>query len=192
MCAAGYASNSTSGIKCSECAAGFYKDTMDNCLGKVQSRRPHHKLTRSMPAWLRVMLTAGRNGGRAILYLLHHGVDLVIRHLSDLRAEWYLQPRALFRCDRWVLQQVSFNACSSSELCSSASCSPACASCTGPATTDCLACASPRVNLNGGCVGFTASTGVCDSSLSGLQGTYLVNNAKNRCDGALLMRSGDR
>jgi hypothetical protein len=63
------------------------------------------------------------------------------------------------------------------------SCSPACDTCTGPSPTQCLSCAAPRVNLAGSCVGYTASTGVCDSSLSNLDGVYVVNNDKQACDG---------
>jgi hypothetical protein len=63
------------------------------------------------------------------------------------------------------------------------SCSPACDTCTGPSPTQCLSCAAPRVYLAGSCVGYTASTGVCDSSLSNLDGVYVVNNDKQACDG---------
>lgn len=62
-------------------------------------------------------------------------------------------------------------------------CSPACTTCTGPATDQCLACASPRSNMAGSCVGYDGSTGVCDTSLSDLQGVFVVNNAKSECDG---------
>ena len=63
------------------------------------------------------------------------------------------------------------------------SCSPACTSCTGPSSNECLACSSPRANLAGSCVGFSAITGVCDSSLSDFDGVFVVNNEKKRCDG---------
>lgn len=62
------------------------------------------------------------------------------------------------------------------------SCSPACATCTGPSADQCLACTPPRANLNGQCVGYDATTGVCDSSLSALQGVFIVNNGKRECD----------
>jgi hypothetical protein len=39
----------------------------------------------------------------------------------------------------------------------------------------------PR-NLAGSCVGYDAA-GICDSSLTGLQGVFVVNNGKSRCDG---------
>ncbi|WVR06831.1 hypothetical protein IAU60_003867 [Kwoniella sp. DSM 27419] len=61
-------------------------------------------------------------------------------------------------------------------------CSPACSTCTGPAPSDCLACASPRVNLQGQCVHYDPTTAKCDSSLSNLQGVFIVNNEKSRCD----------
>ncbi|KAE8539232.1 hypothetical protein D1P53_004330 [Cryptococcus gattii VGV] len=62
------------------------------------------------------------------------------------------------------------------------SCSPACSTCTGPGTSECLSCASPRVNLQGSCVGYDSTTGNCDSSLSGLEGLFVVNNQKSECD----------
>ncbi|WWC69932.1 uncharacterized protein I206_103876 [Kwoniella pini CBS 10737] len=65
---------------------------------------------------------------------------------------------------------------------SCADCSPACSTCTGPSTSDCLSCASPRVNLQGSCVFYDAATGVCDSGLSKLQGVYVVNLEKSKCD----------
>ncbi|WWC61905.1 uncharacterized protein I303_104491 [Kwoniella dejecticola CBS 10117] len=63
-----------------------------------------------------------------------------------------------------------------------ATCSPACSTCTGPSPSDCLSCASPRVNLQGSCVFYDATTGICDSGLSKLEGVYVVNLAKSRCD----------
>lgn len=63
------------------------------------------------------------------------------------------------------------------------SCSPACATCTGPSPSQCLSCAAPRVNMAGSCVGYTAGDGICDSSLSGLEGVFIVNNDKSKCDG---------
>ncbi|ORX35656.1 hypothetical protein BD324DRAFT_66901 [Kockovaella imperatae] len=62
------------------------------------------------------------------------------------------------------------------------SCSPACISCNGPETTDCLACAPPRIALQGSCVGYDVTTGVCESSLSGLTGVFVANNADSQCD----------
>ena len=67
------------------------------------------------------------------------------------------------------------------------SCSPACESCTGPAPSDCLACASPRANLAGTCVGYDATNAICDSTLSPLKGVFVVNNGKRKCDGEFLV-----
>ncbi|KAL7422030.1 hypothetical protein Q5752_003803 [Cryptotrichosporon argae] len=60
-------------------------------------------------------------------------------------------------------------------------CSAQCTSCTGPGTGDCLACASPRASLAGQCVEYGA-TGVCDSSLSGLGGVFVVDNGAGECN----------
>ncbi|WWC89025.1 uncharacterized protein L201_003943 [Kwoniella dendrophila CBS 6074] len=62
------------------------------------------------------------------------------------------------------------------------SCSPACSTCTGPSPSDCLSCNSPRVNLQGSCVYYDASTGICDSELSKLEGVFVVNFGKRECD----------
>ncbi|WVN87661.1 uncharacterized protein L203_102846 [Cryptococcus depauperatus CBS 7841] len=58
----------------------------------------------------------------------------------------------------------------------SGSCEP------GPATSQCLTCAPPRVRLQGDCVGYKVGTGQCDSSLSELDGVFVVNNEKDSCD----------
>ncbi|WVO15181.1 hypothetical protein L204_102827 [Cryptococcus depauperatus] len=58
----------------------------------------------------------------------------------------------------------------------SGSCQP------GPATSQCLTCAPPRVRLQGDCVGYKVGTGQCDSSLSELDGVFVVNNEKDSCD----------
>jgi hypothetical protein len=42
------------------------------------------------------------------------------------------------------------------------------------------------MNLAGSCVGYASSTGICDSSLSGLNGTFVVNNEKSACEGAYI------
>ncbi|WOO80645.1 Proprotein convertase subtilisin/kexin type 5 [Vanrija pseudolonga] len=62
------------------------------------------------------------------------------------------------------------------------SCSPHCSSCTGPLPSDCLTCSDPRVRLHGDCVAYDSSSGICDSRLSGLNGTYVVDNAQGACN----------
>lgn len=98
---------------------------------------------------------------------------------SDVRCARPVQRRRLLRWLDILLSKV----CSSSTTSADGlSCSPACATCTGPSADHCLACTPPRANLNGQCVGYDATTGICDSSLSVLQGVFIVNNGKRECD----------
>lgn len=43
-------------------------------------------------------------------------------------------------------------------------------------------CRCHRFNLNGTCVGYDGSNGICDSSSTRLNGVYVANNAKGRCE----------
>ncbi|KAJ9116594.1 hypothetical protein QFC20_000527 [Naganishia adeliensis] len=68
---------------------------------------------------------------------------------------------------------------------SCSACSPACQSCTGASSNECIKCASPRANILGSCVPYDATTGVCDLADVGVGGTYFVDVVKGRCDAAL-------
>ncbi|CAK9782442.1 growth factor receptor domain-containing protein [Cutaneotrichosporon oleaginosum] len=61
-------------------------------------------------------------------------------------------------------------------------CSEICESCTGPTFNECTTCALPRAMLRGRCEYMAATTGVCDSSLTSLDGTFVRSAEKGVCD----------
>lgn len=42
-----------------------------------------------------------------------------------------------------------------------------------------------RYNLNGSCVRYDMSTGICSSDTTQIQGVYVANNENGRCDSKL-------
>ncbi|BEJ12838.1 hypothetical protein CspHIS471_0300120 [Cutaneotrichosporon sp. HIS471] len=61
-------------------------------------------------------------------------------------------------------------------------CSGICDSCTGPTFNDCTTCVFPRAMLKGKCEYMEAQSGVCDSSLTKLDGTFVRSKEKGICD----------
>ncbi len=60
------------------------------------------------------------------------------------------------------------------------SCDPACATCNGATSNDCLTCASGTYVFNGTCVS-ASSTGVCDG------GSLIADNNKGACDSKFIL-----
>ncbi|WWD17054.1 hypothetical protein CI109_101491 [Kwoniella shandongensis] len=154
ICSAGWTTNSTtSSSKCNVCAEGFFQDSTGNCLACPLGCESCE-------------LQSGTNSTATCLSCS--------ANLSLSSSKPATCSSSTESCSDGTYYDSSSSSCKS--------CSPACSTCTGPSTSDCLACASPRVNLQGSCVGYDATTGVCDSSLSQLQGVFVVNNAKSECD----------
>ncbi|WVQ79606.1 hypothetical protein IAT38_001706 [Cryptococcus sp. DSM 104549] len=153
-CSAGWVTNTTnSSSKCNACADGFFKDAFGNCLACPLG-------CKSCELQANTNATAACLSCSASLSLSTANPATCVASSGSCQSGTYYD--------------------SSSSSCQS--CSPACSTCTGPSTSECLSCASPRVNLHGSCVGYDASTGRCDSSLSGLDGVFVVNNQKSKCD----------
>ena len=178
ICAAGWMT-STNQTKCSSCAKGFYEDTSGNCLG-MSNLSGCADL--SLSSRMRCVRIAGWVYCK--MYILYRFPVAVVRQSAYLCIPRTVRRRDILGELKWILPKVNdgFGVASAHDH----SCSPACSTCTGPSPSECLACASPRVNLEGQCVGYDASVGVCDSSLSGMQGVFVVNNGKQKCDGELV------
>jgi hypothetical protein len=61
-------------------------------------------------------------------------------------------------------------------------CSALCESCTGPTFNDCITCTLPRAMLRGKCEYMDWRDGVCDSSLTKLDGTFVRSKEKGICE----------
>ncbi|EIW65892.1 hypothetical protein TREMEDRAFT_65977 [Tremella mesenterica DSM 1558] len=151
-CSAGWQSTSGSQQKCSTCSKGFFQDAHDNCL--------------ACPLGCTTCFLSADTDATPVCTACASNLSLSSATPATCEATG--------TCAEGQYWDSASSSCQG--------CSPSCASCTGPNPTDCLACASPRVNLAGSCVGYDVSTGVCDSSLSGLQGSFVVDNAKSKCD----------
>ncbi|OWZ60805.1 hypothetical protein AYX15_06940 [Cryptococcus neoformans] len=153
-CAAGWTTNSTaSSSLCNTCAQGFFQDISGNCLAC-----PLGCKTCELQA--NTNSTAACTSCSPMLTLSTASPATCVSSAGT--------------CSSGSYYDSSTSSCEN--------CSPACSTCTGPGTSDCLSCASPRVNLQGYCVGYDSTTGQCDSTLSGLDGVFVVNNQKSECD----------
>lgn len=147
----------------------------------------------SVSSWLRRMRILCRFISSEVHYMLEW-IDSLFRHASDVHLTPGMPGRPVLGSHVGFLSIVSQDLSSESafrqyvDAVADDSCSPACTTCIGPAPTDCLACAPPRANLNGACVGFDPTTGICETGLSGLTGVFVVDNAKARCDGKFCTR----
>ncbi|ORY26154.1 insulin-like growth factor binding protein [Naematelia encephala] len=152
-CASGWLSNSTISTQaCNQCANGFFQDTNGNCL--------------ACPLGCDSCTLKSGTDNAAVCTSCASGLSLSSAGTATCVAKGSCSDGQYF--------DESSSSCKS--------CSPACKTCTGPSTSDCLACASPRASLNGTCVGYDSSNGVCDSSLSGLQGVFVVDNEQSLCE----------
>ncbi|XAO27384.1 hypothetical protein I312_106238 [Cryptococcus bacillisporus CA1280] len=153
-CAAGWTTDSiVSSSLCNTCAQGFFQDVHHNCLAC-----PLGCETCELQA--NTNSTAACTSCSSTLTLSTTNPTICVSSNGT--------------CSSGSYYDSSTSSCES--------CSPACSTCTGPGTSECLSCASPRVNLQGSCVGYDSTTGKCDSSLSGLEGVFVVNNQKSECD----------
>ncbi|TYJ59030.1 hypothetical protein B9479_000019 [Cryptococcus floricola] len=154
ICSAGWVTNSTvSASNCNTCAEGFFQDAFGDCL--------------ACPLGCTSCTLQSSTNSTA-------SCTSCSSTLSLSTAVPATCTTSTGSCSDGTYYDSSTSSCES--------CSPACSTCTGPSTSDCLACASPRVHLQGSCVGYDASTGVCDSALTQLDGMFVVNNAKSECD----------
>ncbi|WRT66635.1 uncharacterized protein IL334_003594 [Kwoniella shivajii] len=154
VCSAGWKNNSTqSSVLCDICVEGFFEDSEENCLA--------------------CPLGCGsctlQSGTNSTATCTSCSANL---SLSDTSPATCIATKG--SCVDGTFYDESSSSCMS--------CSPACSTCTGPSTSECLSCATPRVNLQGSCVYYDASTGVCDTLLSALTGVYVVNLEKSECD----------
>jgi len=133
----------------------------------------------SLSSWLLQLYVTGWYKFHCLLYDLHNTSHPLLRRFAQMCLASDLSGWTILGYIIFHLLQV--RASFASELIDR--CSPACDTCTGPSTSQCLSCAAPRMNLAGSCVGYATSTGICDSTLSGLNGTFVVNNEKSACEG---------
>ncbi|WVQ99677.1 hypothetical protein IAU59_006816 [Kwoniella sp. CBS 9459] len=154
-CSAGWTTKTDAATTslCNTCAAGFFQDTDDNCLACPLGCES-------------CALQSGTNDTPTCL-TCQEGLSLSSANPATCAA-------SAGSCSTGQYYDTESSTCQS--------CSPACSTCTGPSPSDCLSCASPRVNLQGQCVYYDAATGICDSSLSTLNGIFVVNNEKQKCD----------
>ncbi|WVQ74411.1 hypothetical protein IAR50_004012 [Cryptococcus sp. DSM 104548] len=153
-CSAGWVTNSTiSSSKCNACAEGFFQDAFGDCL--------------ACPLGCESCTLQSNTNSTASCTSCSSTLSLSTAVPTTCTS-------STGSCSDGTYYDSSTSSCEN--------CSPACSSCTGPSTSDCLACASPRVHLQGSCVGYDASTGVCESALTELDGVFVVNNAKSECD----------
>ncbi|WVW84198.1 hypothetical protein I302_106228 [Kwoniella bestiolae CBS 10118] len=154
ICSAGWKTNGTvSPALCNTCAEGFFEDTEGNCL--------------ACP--LGCDSCTLQQGTNATATCTSCSNSLTLSSANPVTCS-----ATSGSCSDSTYYDESSSTCKS--------CSPACSTCTGPSTSDCLSCASPRVNLQGSCVYYDASTGICDSALSKLEGVFVVTLEKSECD----------
>nr|XP_019003090.1 uncharacterized protein I203_04127 [Kwoniella mangroviensis CBS 8507]OCF66551.1 hypothetical protein I203_04127 [Kwoniella mangroviensis CBS 8507] len=154
ICSAGWQTNSTVSLAlCNTCAEGFFRDSEGNCL--------------ACPLGCDTCTLQQGANSTATCTSCSYSLSLTTANPATCAS-------TIGSCADGTYYDASSASCKS--------CSPACSTCTGPSTSDCLSCASPRMNLQGSCVYYDASTGICDSALSTLQGVYVVNLDKSECD----------